>query len=47
MFVSLLSVQVLGLGGGRAPELVYRDFRGRDPTPDALLRHNGLLPATA
>ena len=38
---------VLGLGGGREPSLVFKDFRGRDPTPEALLRHNGLLPAAA
>ena len=39
---------VLGLGGGRAPELVFKDFRGRDPSPAALLRHSGLLePAAA
>jgi Zn-dependent oligopeptidase len=25
---------------------VYRRFRGRAPTVDALLRHSGLLPAT-
>ena len=34
---------VLALGGGRHPSDVYRDFRGRDPSPDALLRHSGLL----
>jgi len=33
---------VLGLGGGRHPSQVYRDFRGRDPSPEALLRHSGL-----
>jgi len=33
---------VLALGGGRHPSQVYRDFRGRDPSPEALLRHNGL-----
>ncbi|MEO1999873.1 MAG: M3 family metallopeptidase [Planctomycetaceae bacterium] len=33
---------VLALGGGRHPMQVFRDFRGRDPQPDALLRHNGL-----
>ncbi|EFN52299.1 hypothetical protein CHLNCDRAFT_139059 [Chlorella variabilis] len=38
---------VLALGGGREPGLVFRDFRGRDPTPEALLRHSGLLPAAA
>ena len=34
---------ILALGGSRAPADVFRDFRGRDPTPDALLRHKGLL----
>ena len=33
---------VLALGGGRHPSDVYRDFRGRDPEPEALLRHSGL-----
>jgi len=36
---------VLALGGGRHPMQVFRDFRGRDPEPDALLRHNGLSSA--
>jgi oligopeptidase A len=33
---------VLAMGGGRHPSDVYRDFRGRDPSPEALLRHSGL-----
>lgn len=33
---------VLSLGGGRHPMDVFKDFRGREPSPDALLRHNGL-----
>jgi len=33
---------VLGCGGSRHPSDVYRDFRGKDATVDALLRHNGL-----
>ena len=33
--------------GGRAPLKVFADFRGREPSPKALLRHNGLLPAAA
>lgn len=33
---------VLAMGGGRAPGDVFRDFRGRDPSPEALLRHSGL-----
>lgn len=34
---------VLALGGSRHPMDVFRDFRGREPSTDALLRHNGLL----
>jgi len=33
---------VLATGGGRPPMDVFRDFRGREPSPDALLRHCGL-----
>ncbi|MFO1094279.1 MAG: M3 family metallopeptidase [Planctomycetaceae bacterium] len=33
---------VLALGGGRHPMDVFRDFRGRDPDPQALLRQYGL-----
>ena len=33
---------VLALGGSRAPMEVFKDFRGREPQPDALLRHSGL-----
>jgi len=33
---------VLSLGGGVAPMEVFKQFRGREPSPDALLRHNGL-----
>ncbi|KAF3950481.1 hypothetical protein CMV_023775 [Castanea mollissima] len=40
---------ILALGGGKAPEEVFVEFRGREPSPEALLRHNGLvaIPATA
>ena len=34
---------VLGLGGSKPAGEVYREFRGRDATVDALLRHNGLV----
>ena len=34
---------VLALGGSKPAAEVYRDFRGRDATVDALLRHNGLV----
>ena len=33
---------VLSLGGGVEPMEVFRKFRGREPTPDALLCHNEL-----
>ena len=37
---------VLALGGCTHPAHVFRAFRGRDPTPDALLRHSGLAQAS-
>jgi len=40
---SLFRETVLGLGGGVAPAEVFRRFRGRDPNPQALLRHKGLI----
>jgi len=33
---------VLALGGGVPPMEVFERFRGRQPSPEALLRHNGL-----
>eukprot|EP01038_Epipyxis_sp_PR26KG_P012317 gene12317-16521_t len=33
---------VLAYGGGKHPSEVFREFRGRDPSPEALLRHSGL-----
>ena len=33
---------VLALGGSRPPMKVFVDFRGREPSPEALLRHSGL-----
>jgi oligopeptidase A len=36
---------LLALGGGEDPMGVYRRFRGRAPTIDALLRHSGLVPS--
>lgn len=38
---------VLGLGGGKHPSDVFKAFRGRDPSPEALLRHSGLVVAEA
>ncbi|VVU95726.1 Peptidase family M3 [seawater metagenome] len=34
---------VLAKGGSQHPAEVFREFRGRDPNPDALLRHNGIV----
>ena len=34
---------ILALGGSRAPAEVFRAFRGRDASPEALLRHKGLV----
>lgn len=33
---------VLSLGGSAHPSEVFRAFRGRDPSPEPLLRHSGL-----
>ncbi|KFK25326.1 hypothetical protein AALP_AA8G098300 [Arabis alpina] len=38
---------ILALGGGKAPLQVFVEFRGREPSPEPLLRHNGLLAASA
>lgn len=37
---------VLGLGGSKPAADVFREFRGRDPSPEPLLRHAGLLAAS-
>jgi oligopeptidase A len=34
---------VLSLGGGVDPMTVFKNFRGREPSPEALLRHNELV----
>ena len=34
---------VLSLGGSVHPMTVFKQFRGREPQPEALLRHNGLM----
>ncbi len=36
---------VLGLGGSRPPMDVFKEFRGREPKVDALMRHTGLVAA--
>jgi len=33
---------ILSLGGSQDPMEIYQNFRGRQPTTDALLRHSGL-----
>ncbi|KAI3839984.1 hypothetical protein MKX03_020472 [Papaver bracteatum] len=38
---------VLALGGGKPPLEVFVQFRGREPSPEALLRRHGLLAAAA
>ena len=38
---------ILSLGGSLKPADVYRQFRGRDATSEALIRHTGLAQATA
>ncbi|PAX60301.1 M3 family metallopeptidase [Brunnivagina elsteri] len=37
---------VLALGGSKHPMEVFRDFRGREPNTEPLLRHNGLAIAS-
>jgi oligopeptidase A len=34
---------VLAMGGAQHPSKVFESFRGRQPSPEALLRHSGLL----
>jgi len=36
---------LFALGGGRHPMAVFRDFRGREPSTEPLLRHCGLEPS--
>jgi len=36
---------VLGLGGSKHPMEVFKSFRGREPSTEPLLRHNGLVAA--
>ena len=37
---------VLALGGGIPPMEVFKQFRGREPSTEALLRHSGLVEAS-
>lgn len=39
--------EILSVGGIRPSEESFRAFRGRDATPDALLRHSGLMGEAA
>jgi peptidyl-dipeptidase Dcp len=36
-------VEVLSKGNSEDPEKLYRNFRGREPDPNALFRRDGLL----
>ncbi|ADU92297.1 M3 family metallopeptidase [Taylorella equigenitalis] len=35
--------KILEVGGSKPAEEFFRDFRGRNPKPDAMLRHQGLI----
>ena len=37
--------EILAVGGSRPAAESFRAFRGRDPQVDALLKHNGMIPA--
>jgi oligopeptidase A len=37
--------EILAVGGSRPAAESFRAFRGRDPTVEALLRHNGMIPS--
>ena len=39
--------EILSKGGSEDPSTLYRNFRGRDADPDALLRREGLLGKAA
>ena len=38
---------ILARGGSLAPMELFKDFRGREPSIDALLRHSGLTEESA
>ncbi|MDO9602176.1 MAG: M3 family metallopeptidase, partial [Rhodocyclaceae bacterium] len=35
--------EILAVGGSRTALESFKAFRGREPSPDALLRHNGMV----
>ena len=37
--------EILAVGGSRPAAESFRAFRGREPNVEALLRHNGMIPA--
>jgi oligopeptidase A len=37
--------EILAVGGSRPAAESFRAFRGRAPRVDALLKHNGMIPA--
>ncbi|MCX8087295.1 MAG: M3 family metallopeptidase [Rhodocyclaceae bacterium] len=37
--------EILAVGGSRPAIESFKAFRGREPTPEALLRHSGMVPA--
>jgi oligopeptidase A len=37
--------EILSKGGSRPALDNFKAFRGREPSPDALLRHNGMIAA--
>ena len=37
--------EILSVGGSRPAIDSFKAFRGREPSVDALLRHNGMIPA--
>ena len=39
--------EILSKGGSDKPDILYRNFRGRDADPDALLRREGLMKVKA